>query len=370
MRITFLDQYSFLGGGQIILISLIKSLDKASKIHIIFPKGGNLEKKIINIQDKDIKCHNINENDFKYDRRNYFTILNIFKNNIFSFIRYFDIIRSTDLIYCNGPRLFIFAILASTLLKKKCNYYIHSKYTFFESILVFFISRLKYTNKIIFCSNYLFSNFRNNIFSLNERKISIIDNGLSEEFDRVKFKNRFLFSKYKGLLRFAIVGTLKPEKGQDVVLLLSKRFPKIEFFLIGKESKKNKKWIDSIKSQKSANIFFQRELLNIRKFVNKNMINIFLVPSEWEEPFGLVAIEGMSLSCITIVKKRGGLIDIAKNTGALVYSNEIELIEIIENLNFKSHKELVELSNNQYLKTKRFYSFKNFSNEIRKTIPD
>ena len=45
MNITFLDQYSFLGGGQTILISLIKSLDKASKINIIFPKGGNLEKK-------------------------------------------------------------------------------------------------------------------------------------------------------------------------------------------------------------------------------------------------------------------------------------------------------------------------------------
>ena len=46
-------------------------------------------------------------------------------------------------------------------------------------------------------------------------------------------------------MKFAILGSLKPEKGQDIVFPLAKRFPEIDFYLIGKESKENKEWIES-----------------------------------------------------------------------------------------------------------------------------
>ena len=172
------------------------------------------------------------------------------------------------------------------------------------------------------------------------------------------------------LLKFAIVGSLKPEKGQDIVIPLAKKFPEIDFYLVGKESSDNNEWIDSIKSQKSSNIFFQNELINIKEFIDKNNINIFLVPSKWNEPFGLVAIEGMSLSCITIVSNKGGLTDIAKNTGALIYSKEIELIEIMNYLESIGQNKLAEISNNQFLRTKYYYSYKKFSEEIRRNIID
>ena len=141
---------------------------------------------------------------------------------------------------------------------------------------------------------------------LNLKKISIIENGLSEEFDIEKFNNRFKNGKYQGLLKFAIIGSLKPEKGQDIVLSLGKSFPNIDFFIIGKDSSNSKKWITNLRNQSTANVFFQNEIMDVKKFVNNNLINIFLVPSKWDEPFGLVAIEGMSLSCITIVSNKGG----------------------------------------------------------------
>ena len=370
MKITFIDQYSYLGGGQVILITLMKSLGDKHKINIIFPRGGNLEKKIKKLKFKNIKLFNVNENDFKYSKNNFFSILKVFKNNFLTFFRYFDLIKSSDFIYCNAPRLFIFCAFASVFLNKKCNYHIHTKYNFYESILISFISRFKYTNKIIFCSKYTFDNFRKNLIPLNQKKISIIENGLSEDFDNEKYINRFVFNKEKVLLKFAIVGSLKPEKGQDIVIPLAKKFPEIDFYLVGKESSDNNEWIDSIKSQKSSNIFFQTELINIKEFIDKNNINIFLVPSKWNEPFGLVAIEGMSLSCITIVSNKGGLTDIAKNTGALIYSKEIELIEIMNYLESIGQNKLAEISNNQFLRTKYYYSYKKFSEEIRRNIID
>ncbi|MEC8351866.1 MAG: hypothetical protein VXZ65_01435, partial [Candidatus Thermoplasmatota archaeon] len=46
-------------------------------------------------------------------------------------------------------------------------------------ILISFISQLKNTNKVIFCSDFVFNNFKKNLLPLNLKKISIIENGLS-----------------------------------------------------------------------------------------------------------------------------------------------------------------------------------------------
>ena len=368
MIVTFLDQYSYLGGGQIILISLIKSLEKNNKINVIFPRGGSLEKKIKNLQNKNIFLYGINENEFKYEKKSLLSSLILIKNNFFVFVKYFHLLKSSDLIYCNAPRLFLICVLASIFLNKKINYHIHSRYNLIESILISFISQLKNTNKVIFCSEFVFNNFKNNLLPLNLKKISIIENGLSEEFDIEKFKNRFKNGKYEGLFKFAIIGSLKPEKGQDIVLSLGKMFPNIDFYIIGKDSSNSKKWITNLKNQSTSNIFFQNEIMDVKKFINNNLINIFLVPSKWEEPFGLVAIEGMSLSCITIVSNKGGLIDIAKKTGAFIYSNENQLNKIIRYLYSCDQNKLIEIAKNQFISTKKLYSYGNFSKKIKKTI--
>ncbi len=234
--------------------------------------------------------------------------------------------------------------------------------------MISLISRFKSTNKVIFCSKYVFNNFNKNLIPLNKKKISIVENSLSEDFYNQKYKNRFVINNQKSLLKLAIIGTLKPEKGQDIVPALAKKFHEIDFYLIGKDSKDNQVWLDKLKNQKSSNIFFQTELIDIKEFIDRNHINVFLVPSKWDEPFGLVAIEGMSLSCITIVSNRGGLKDIAKNTGAFIYSTEIELIDIINNLDSTEQKQLAEISINQFLRTKHYYSFKKFSEEIRRNL--
>ena len=80
--------------------------------------------------------------------------------------------------------------------------------------------------------------------------------------------------------------------------------------------------------------------------------SIIIIPSLWEEPFGLVAAEAMSNGVAIIASKVGGLTEIVKNNGVL-----------IENINFKklleALKELIENKN----KRKRYQnkSWKNFN---------
>ena len=68
--------------------------------------------------------------------------------------------------------------------------------------------------------------------------------------------------------------------------------------------------------------------------------SILVVPSLWEEPYGLVVAEAMSNGTCVIASKVGGIPEIIKNNGVL-----------IENINFKNLKiKLEELLTNDKLR--------------------
>lgn len=56
-----------------------------------------------------------------------------------------------------------------------------------------------------------------------------------------------------------------------------------------------------------------------------------LVPSVWEEPFGMVALEGMACGCIPIVSDGGGLPDAVGNAGLIFQRGNVDaLIDAIQ----------------------------------------
>ena len=69
-------------------------------------------------------------------------------------------------------------------------------------------------------------------------------------------------------------------------------------------------------------------LLNRHKFI--------IVPSTWQEPFGMVALEGMACGCIPIVSDGGGLPEAVGNAGIIFKSGDADeltlaMLNIIEN---------------------------------------
>jgi glycosyltransferase involved in cell wall biosynthesis len=72
--------------------------------------------------------------------------------------------------------------------------------------------------------------------------------------------------------------------------------------------------------------------------ISKELNNhrFLLVPSRWEEPFGLVALEGMACGCIPIVSDGGGLPDAVGTAGIVFERNSISslvqtTIQLLEN---------------------------------------
>jgi glycosyltransferase involved in cell wall biosynthesis len=53
-----------------------------------------------------------------------------------------------------------------------------------------------------------------------------------------------------------------------------------------------------------------------------NRHRFMVVPSRWEEPFGLVALEGMACGCIVVVASSGGLPEVVGSCGPVVPKND------------------------------------------------
>ena len=47
-----------------------------------------------------------------------------------------------------------------------------------------------------------------------------------------------------------------------------------------------------------------------------------VVPSVWEEPFGIVALEGLACGCVPVVTRSGGLPDAVGACGVVVPKND------------------------------------------------
>jgi len=48
-----------------------------------------------------------------------------------------------------------------------------------------------------------------------------------------------------------------------------------------------------------------------------NKVKYLVIPSKWEEPFGIVALEGIACGCIPIGTNQGGLVDAIGKCGPL-----------------------------------------------------
>jgi glycogen synthase len=62
-----------------------------------------------------------------------------------------------------------------------------------------------------------------------------------------------------------------------------------------------------------------------------NQHRVMVVPSRWEEPYGIVALEGLACGCLVVGSERGGLKD-AIGPGGLTFPNGdvAVLAEILE----------------------------------------
>ncbi len=211
----------------------------------------------------------------------------------------------------------------------------------------------------IFCvSEFIKKKFLEGI-KQNIQKVHVLYNGVERKLKR--------FPKKKKEVLF--VGRLVPEKGVhlyvDVIANIANKFPDWKFDLIGSfrlGDDRNKGSFVSKIIKKFQNIGGQAQFHGFKNqdFVQKKMksASIIVIPSIWEEPYGLVAAEAMSNGIAIITSDIGGITEIVKENGILIKSiDRLKLQDELQRLMINSDK----------IKSLQKLSWNNFEHSSKKS---
>ena len=195
-------------------------------------------------------------------------------------------------------------------------------------------------DKIYCVSKYIKNRFLEGI-SDEEKKVVVLHNGVKRNIKRAQKKKR----------KIIFVGRIVPEKGvhlfKDAINEIYELSDKWKFMIIG-SPKLGEENFDNF----SKKIKIDFENLGSRAkmigFVNATRINkimqessIIVIPSIWNEPFGLVAAEAMSNGLAIISSNVGGLPEIIGKNGILI--NDIDAKKISNSLmNLMTNDKLLE----------------------------
>ncbi len=122
-------------------------------------------------------------------------------------------------------------------------------------------------------------------------------------------------------------------KGQQTFLEIAKRLPKIPFLLV-ESWKLSDRALQQLMESLAAlpNVRFMRRVSDMRTIYSQT--RLLLVPSIWEEGFGMVAIEAQSAGIPVIASARGGLPESVGDGGVLIkdYTNPQPWVQTITDL--------------------------------------
>jgi len=171
---------------------------------------------------------------------------------------------------------------------------------------------------IIFVSNYIKRRFLDGIEE-KPNNLYVLPNSLDKN----------ILAKNKKQKEVLFVGKLVPEKGAHLYVestkQLAKQFLNWNFIIIGSSKSRlsnrvslyEKNIVNSfLKIGNNAKYFGFLPNRKVKQIMQK--ASIIVVPSIWNEPFGLTALEGISNRLAVISSRVGGLVDIVKERGILI----------------------------------------------------
>jgi glycosyltransferase involved in cell wall biosynthesis len=352
-RLLLIDQFGTIGGGQTVLLSLLHPAQDVFKEVGVLAPAGPLQDAVQDQAGGKVAFHCCEEPRLTHGGKGMADLLGLIAY-AWRFRRHIGLLKAQDVIYVNGLRHLPFMLAFSLLARTRVIYHVHLVHSRVERWLIWLASRWRGTICIVASSNFVASRLRIG------DKIRVIHNALGRDFARRTYVNRFAAPGW----RMAVVGTLRPEKGQDIAMAAVRDRADATLYLIGQDGSGAEHWIEDLKARRQANVIFHGTARNVAECLDALDIQINLVPSQWQEAFGLAAIEGMASSCVTLVSGAGGLREIASDTGAIVARTEPELAQAIDKLCGLPPARLDALAREQFEATQRAYAPERFEREV------
>jgi glycosyltransferase involved in cell wall biosynthesis len=352
LSILFVDQGGEIAGGQVVMLSLIQTArEKGFQVGVLAPMGGGLEAALVSRWGPRVSRYHLEQLDLQDGRKGLSDLCRLLAY-CFYVLRFWRVAAAYKVIYINGCRVApAFVFLSLLLPTHRWFYHIHLCHSRVEKFLLAMISLVPTTRQIVMASSFIRDDFFKSLPWLKtNRRFVVLENCLDATFDSLLPLDRFHPHHEEDERSFtvALIGRVSPEKGHDVLPRLARRFPSVRFLIIGRTAPENQAFLDSLLAEKLPNLIYMGETSQLPKLLEEEQVQFSVVPSRWEEPFGLTSIESMAASCITLVSRKGMLPAIAERTGALCFEDDDHLERLLEQIFAFQTPSLRLLARNQF----------------------
>lgn len=198
---------------------------------------------------------------------------------------------------------------------------------------------------VIGISDYVLQDHLNQGYFKDVRS-KVIYNGFKFNFNHHDFA---LLNKNEVV--FGFIGQINKEKGVELMLESFRKVNNAKKWKLLIAGKQDQKYLRHLKKINNSNNISFLGYINNQEFYKK--IDILIVPSLWNEPFGRVVLEAIINNKIVITSKQGGIREIMINNQGFTFNvggNELthlieSLIEGRQNLSFNINQEFMDKFN-------------------------
>lgn len=308
-KVRFFHQGYELYGSDKVLLQTIVAIKKYQSdwfVSAIIPRDGQLKEQLMKVADEVIV------NDFfvarKASMKNFGLVL-----SLFSFMKTLlvlpSLIKEQDIVYVNSCTL-LAHLAFSRFSRKKFIFHFHEIPTGISKIVINLFSLFSKGDRIFIskaCKDAC--DFKHKVSD------SVILNGV----DGLRALKKNFTNKTR--TKILMIGRLNEWKGQDLLLeafsdLTNDEAGLYELKIVGSSFEDNPKYISHLERLVDANNL--NGIVSLLPFQDDpqrlyHWADIVIIPSKKPEPFGLVAIEAMSVGCLVIGSNAGGLKEIIKH---------------------------------------------------------
>ncbi|OIO52986.1 hypothetical protein AUJ46_06190 [Candidatus Peregrinibacteria bacterium CG1_02_54_53] len=305
LSILFVDQYGHMGGGQRILVDLvIAAKARGWRVHVLCPSGPLVDVARNGGADVHILALPVMRDGPK-------SLISLVRMSVASrhlARKYASLAQSCDLIVVNGPRTLAIARTWVRRFKKPALLYLHKQYGRIENALIRFFLSLPHTAAVAVSALVAkpFDDLAN---------VRHISNWVAAEFldapASLQRLRQVLGIKDSNPI-VLVPGRFSPNKGQRLALEASRLLADVSCHFVFSGAPLFEEQGREVAKELAAQAAQQPSRIHVTDWQEGmsalyDGADVVLVPSVWEEPFGLTAIEAMARARPLIVTDRGTL---------------------------------------------------------------
>jgi glycosyltransferase involved in cell wall biosynthesis len=340
MKILFVDQNSSLGGGQRVLLDLmLYARDRGHLPFLMVPDEGYVTgvARANEIPSRTFPFPGMTPGKKPFYEKAAYPYRSLRASNAIA-----DAALQTgaDIIFANGPRIFLPCVMAGKNAGVPVHLQLHLLFEKgAEQKLISILLKSDAVRSAVACSSKVNEPFKN----IRPRKMTTVPYWVSPPFLKEPSRRETIRKRF-GLneddIAIGVIGRISPTKGQklflEALVPLMSRFQNLHLLIAGTsdfESGGEEELLHSMakRSPEKNRIHFPGMTEGLDFY---DGLDILVVPSMWEEPFGLVSVEGMARELPLVVTRSGALSEIVMDgeTGFVVEKNAVQLMTSVEKL--------------------------------------